>query len=116
MTAALRRSRTIRPWLARLISATVLSQTGCTILDETPAPTCMDPSPECQALCAQDTIWPEPIGCERTTPRQVQFRAILITRRCNQWRELLQPVSGINLKIKPQDVGITPTRKEPCYF
>lgn len=116
MTAALRRSRTIRPWLAQLISATVLSQTGCTILDETPAPTCMDPSPECQALCAPEDETPKLIYCSRTTPLQNQFVSTVNAKNCDQWRELLQPVSGINLIIVPEKVGITPIKKDPCYY
>jgi hypothetical protein len=116
MTAALRRSRTIRPSLAQIISATVLSQTGCTILDEKPTPTCMDPSPTCHALCAQETPRPQPIYCEQTMPLQDRFLLILATKSCNEWRESLQPSSGTTLTIRPQDVGITPTKKDPCYY
>jgi hypothetical protein len=116
MTAALRRSRTIRPSLAQIISATVLSQAGCTIFDERPRPTCMDPSPTCQALCASEDESPHLINCSRTTPLQNQFVNTVNSKNCNQWRELLQPVSGIPLIIEPQMIGITPTKKEPCYY
>lgn len=116
MTAARRRSRTIRPSLAQIISATVLSQAGCTIFDEKPTQTCMDPSPECQALCASEDRRPQLINCMRTTPLQNQFVNTINAKTCNQWREELQPISGPALKITPEMIGITPIKKDPCYY
>lgn len=76
----------------------------------------MEPSPECQALCVQSVPFPQPIGCERTTPLQNRFRDILGTKRCNEWREQLQPNDDNSFIIKPQMVEITPTKRQPCHY
>lgn len=116
MTEALHCSRMIYLSLAQIISATVLAQAGCTKPDEAPAQTCVDPSPTCQAVCGFEDTWPQLIGCTRTLPLQNEFVNMVSSKTCHEWREVLQPVSGIPLVISPERIGITPIIKDPCHY
>lgn len=101
-----------------LLPAISLSQAHCVILDdkeENTGQTCLDPSPKCQALCGEEDLFPQTVGCSRTMPQQNYFLKILNSKTCNDWRETFIYDSH-SLRITPDMVGIHPVEKTPCLY
>jgi hypothetical protein len=70
-----------------------------------------DPSRNCVGLCdwAGEDIYPHLTGClddDKNHPREAQFKALVRSKPCTEWRALLPTESSGLLIIQPQDVGI----------